>query len=91
MHFPSRRMPTSGVTLWADGDQEAGVWACAPGPSHWTLEANEFVHILGGRMTVTPDGGEPAELGAGDTALFPKGWTGTWQLHEPVRKLYVLF
>ncbi len=24
-------------------------------------------------------------------ALFPKGWTGTWRLHEPVRKLCVLF
>jgi uncharacterized cupin superfamily protein len=21
----------------------------------------------------------------------PRGWTGTWQIHETVRKLYVLF
>ena len=53
-------MHTSGTTLWSgDGAQETGVWECTPGPSRWTLDDNEFVHILSGRMTVTPDGGEP--------------------------------
>jgi uncharacterized cupin superfamily protein len=84
-------MQTSGTTLWSGGDQEAGVWECTPGPSRWTLESNEFVHILSGRMTVTPDGGEATEIGPGDTAVFPVGWTGTWQIHELIRKLYVLF
>ena len=32
-----------------------------------------------------------AKLGPGDTAVFPRGWAGTWQIHETVRKLYVLF
>ena len=83
---------TSGTTLWTgDGDQEAGVWECTAGPSRWSLENNEFVHILSGRMTVTPDGGEPTDIGPGDTAVFPRGWTGTWQIHETIRKLYVLF
>ena len=54
-------MQTSGITLWSDGDQEVGVWECTPGPSHWTLETHEAVHILSGRMTVTPDGGAPME------------------------------
>jgi hypothetical protein len=42
-------------------------------------------------MTVVPDGGEPTEVGPGDTMVFPKGWAGNWQIHENVRKLYVLF
>jgi uncharacterized protein len=84
-------MTTSGLTLWKDGDQEVGVWECTPGPSHWTLETHESVQILAGRMTVTPDGGEPTEIGAGDTAVFPRGWTGTWDIHETIRKVYVLF
>ena len=85
-------MQTSGTTLWSgEGDQETGVWECTPGPSRWSLEANEFVHILSGRMTVTPDGGEPTDIGPGDTAVFPRGWAGTWQIHETIRKLYVLF
>ncbi len=85
-------MHTSGITLWTGaGGQEAGVWECTAGLSRWTLQNNEFVHILSGRMTVTPDGGEPAEIGPGDTAVFPRGWTGTWEIHETIRKLYVLF
>jgi uncharacterized protein len=84
-------MTTSGLTLWQDGDQEIGVWECTPGPSRWTLETHEFVQILAGRMTVTPDGGEPTEIGAGDTAVFPRGWTGTWQIDETIRKVYVIF
>ena len=42
-------------------------------------------------MDVTPDGGEPAEIKAGDIAVFPTGWKGTWDLHETVRKVYSIF
>jgi uncharacterized protein len=84
-------MQTSGKTLWADGDQEVGIWECTPGPSRWTLETHEAVHILSGRMTVTPDGGEPTAIGPGDSAVFPRGWRGTWQIHETIRKFYVIF
>jgi uncharacterized cupin superfamily protein len=24
-------------------------------------------------------------------AVFPKGWSGTWDLHETVRKVYSIF
>jgi uncharacterized protein len=85
------RMQTSGLTLWHDGDQEAGVWECTPGPSYWALETNEFVQILTGSMTVTPDGGEPQKIGAGDVAVFPRGWSGSWEIHETIRKVYVIF
>jgi uncharacterized cupin superfamily protein len=84
-------MQTSGRTLWSDGAQEAGIWECTAGPSRWTLETHEEIYLLAGRMTVTPDGGTPVDLGPGDAAVFPRGWTGTWQIHETVRKLYVIF
>jgi uncharacterized protein len=70
-------MQTSGLTLWQDGDQEVGVWECDPGPSYWKLE--------------TPDGGEPRDIGPGQTAVFPRGWAGTWQIHDRIRKVYVIF
>jgi uncharacterized protein len=67
-------------------------WAAGlPGPSYWVQEENEFVCILSGSLTVTPDGGKPATFGAGDCAMFPRGWSGTWDLHETVRKVYVVF
>jgi uncharacterized cupin superfamily protein len=86
-------MTTAGFTLWKHegADDEAGVWQCTPGPSRWELATNEFVHIVAGRMTVTEDGAAPIEVGAGDTVLFANGWKGTWDIHETVRKLYVIF
>lgn len=84
-------MATSGLEVWVEGDSSAGIWQCAPGPSRWTLETNEVIYLVAGRMTVTPDGGEAAEIGVGDVAVFPKGWTGTWDIHETVRKVYSIF
>ena len=52
---------------------------------------HEVIHLVAGRMTVTPDDGEPNELGAGDMAVFPKGWSGSWDIHETVRKVYAIF
>jgi uncharacterized cupin superfamily protein len=40
---------------------------------------------------VTPDGGQPQDIGPGDSAVFPRGWTGAWQIRETIRNLYVLF
>ena len=85
-------MQTSGRTLWTgEGDQEVGIWQCTAGPSRWKLETNEQIYVVSGRMTVTHDGGDPVELGPGSTAVFPVGWSGTWQIHETLRKLYVIF
>ncbi len=84
-------MQTSGAYLWQQDGQEIGIWECAAGPSYWKLEQHEFVHILSGSMTVTPDGGEPLDINAGDTAFFANGWAGTWQIHSTIRKVFVLF
>ena len=27
----------------------------------------------------------------GSTVVFPKGWAGTWTIHETLRKVYVIF
>ena len=68
-------MSTAGISIWEDGKgADSGVWECTPGPSHWTLETNEFIYVVSGRMTVTPDGGEPLELGPG--IQFLAGSTG---------------
>ena len=87
-----QEMRTSGSELWSDGDQSAGIWRCTPGPSRWSFETvAEFIHVLDGSMTVTADGAEPVKVGAGDLAVFPKGWSGTWDIHEPLTKAYVIF
>ena len=62
-------MATHGLEVWVDGDKSAGIWQCAPSPSHWTLETNEVIYVVSGRMTVTPDGGEPSERGDRDLEM----------------------
>ena len=84
-------MATHGVTVWEEGRASAGIWECEPGVSHWVFQTNQVVLIVAGRMTITPDGGERSEIGVGDVAVFPAGWTGTWEIHETVRKVYSIF
>jgi uncharacterized protein len=84
-------MATWGVTLWEDGAASAGIWECEPGLSRWLLDTHEVIHLVAGRMTVQPDDGPAVEMSAGDVAVFPKGWSGTWQIHETLRKVYAIF
>jgi uncharacterized protein len=91
---PDSPMQVHGLTMWTGPEgsgQESGIWQCTAGPSYWVQEENEFIYLLSGSLTVTPDGGKPATFGAGDSAMFPRGWRGTWDLHETVRKVYVVF
>jgi uncharacterized cupin superfamily protein len=84
-------MYTRGTQMWTDGVADCGIWESTPGPSGWSMDQNEMIAILSGRMTVTAEDGTTTELGAGDCMFFPKGWKGTWVITETVRKAYALF
>ncbi|QEW20833.1 hypothetical protein LA6_003033 [Marinibacterium anthonyi] len=80
--------------LWqsADGHTSIGVWECTPG--EFTADrtaAGEYCHIITGRASVTnADGSGTQEVGPGDLLVLPQGWTGSWVIHEHVRKLYII-
>jgi hypothetical protein len=38
---------------------------------------------------VTPDSGEPVEMGKGDLVTFPAGMSCTWDIRRDVRKHYL--
>ena len=85
-------MATRGAYLWKDETgTDSGIWECTAGPSRWVLETNEFMHVLSGSMTIQPDAGVPEFIGPGDSIFIPRGWSGNWELHETVRKVYVIF
>ncbi|MBV9485302.1 MAG: DUF861 domain-containing protein [Frankiaceae bacterium] len=88
---PDVPMQTAGLELWKEGDAEVGIWECTAGPSYWKLDTHEQIYVISGAMTVTRDGEQSLDIAAGDAAVFPKGWAGTWQIHETLRKLYVIF
>jgi uncharacterized cupin superfamily protein len=62
-------------------------WEATPGTYHATYDAWEFIHLLEGKITITPDGGEPRYVGAGDTFIIEKGFAGTWEITETALKV----
>lgn len=74
-----------------DASIEIGIWECTPGS--WTITDrvdNETIHLLAGRARLTDAGGSSVDLVAGDVLVLPRGWSGTWEIVETVRKFYVI-
>ena len=45
----------------ADGAMISGWWSATPGTYHATYAAPEYVHMIEGEITITPDGGRPVK------------------------------
>ncbi len=73
----------------ADGTLLMGTWMSTPGVWRVHYQDWEYCHFLEGRCIITPDGGQPIELRAGDTFVVEPGLKGTWEVVETVRKYYV--
>jgi len=74
----------------ADGSIEVGIWECSPGG--WSIEDRsntETVMILSGRATITDVDGTRHVLAPGTSLTLPLGWSGRWDIHETIRKVYV--
>jgi uncharacterized protein len=70
----------------ADGTMMSGIWECTPGTYHATYTAYEYVVLITGRIVITPDGGTPVTVSAGDAFVVEKDFKGTWKIEEHVRK-----
>ena len=81
---------TSTTSVERSDGVETGIWECTPGRWRRQIVQQEFCHIIAGRCTFTPDGGEPMEIKAGDALMMPANTTGVWDIQETVRKTYVL-
>ncbi len=69
---------------------EAGVWVCTPGTWRLSIPRDEFCHFVAGHALYTHDDGSTVEVGPGTAVLFPAGWTGTCEVRETLRNLYML-
>ena len=68
-----------------------GVWECSVGVVRMVAwPQDEFCVLLAGRVVITPDGGSPQEFRAGDALAIPRGFTGTWDIREPLRKYFAI-
>lgn len=89
---PTRGTPVeSAAVLHDDGRVETGVWEVGEG----TFPARkdgvcETFHVVAGAGTITGADGDVVVLRPGVTVHQPDGWHGTWDVTEPVRKVYVV-
>ena len=74
--------------LQALGVFEWPTWACGVSRFPWTYEEDETCYLLEGDVVVTPEGGEPVHIRAGDLVTFPAGMACEWDVRAPVRKHY---
>jgi uncharacterized cupin superfamily protein len=76
--------------FFESGNLYAGTWECEPGTLKLDLDITEFCHLLKGHWILTSESGQITEIRAGDSWIFPKGWKGTAEVVETVRKVYLI-
>ncbi len=95
-HLPKPTSSTPGQTevslrLWAREGLKTGIWEATPGVSTSTRPGyDEICQILSGTATITEEDGTSFEVGPGSLFVTPAGWTGTWTIHETLRKMWVV-
>jgi uncharacterized cupin superfamily protein len=69
---------------------DVGVWSCTEGG--WSITDRpdtEVIVLVLGRARISNADGTAVELVAGDVVVLPRGWSGRWDILEPVRKVFV--
>ena len=79
-------------TVWSAGDQiRTGYWECGTGTFTAARDGvHEICYIVTGRASLRDAEGVVTEIGPGTVLVLPAGWQGTWQVHEPIEKMFVL-
>ena len=70
-----------GVSSWP-------IWEKEISRFDWSYSDTEECYILQGNVTVETKDGKKVEFGKGDFVTFPKGFSCTWDIKQPVRKHY---
>ena len=78
--IPQARQTELGIHGWP-------TWKDAVGERTLSYDADEKSYFLAGSATLTPEGGEPVTIQAGDLVVIPAG-PCHWQVHELVRRHY---
>ena len=67
----------------------SGIWEATVGTYHATYAAYEFVHMIKGKIVITPDDGTSSvTVKTGDTFVVESNFTGTWKIEENVIKYF---
>lgn len=84
----------SGYVSYTDpsGHFIAGMWQCSPGKfAAGPLAEDEFAYLLSGKLIITDEAGRARTVLPGDGFTSPKGWVGTWEVVETIRKVFAVY
>lgn len=79
---PIESLEKQGVFSW-------DIWTKETSKFPWSYDTQETCYFLEGDVVVTPDGGEPVQMGKGDLVTFPAGMSCTWDIRSGVKKHYI--
>ena len=89
------RLQTRDAILYTsdDGVIESGVWEIDAGRYHARFtQYGETIRIVSGELICTADeDGSVTRFVPGDTAMFPRGWSGVWEMPAGLRKVYTTY
>ena len=76
----------------ASGEVFSGVWACEPGMWKITMSdsEDEFFFVTKGRCRLHDNDGAVAECAAGESLVIPAGFSGVFEVLEPLEKHYMI-
>lgn len=75
------RLREMGVRDWP-------IWEKEQSEFPWHYDSAETCFFLEGDVVVTPEDGDPVEVGKGDLVTFPAGMSCTWKVRKAVKKHY---
>lgn len=70
------------------GVRDWPTWSAEVSTFPWIYDEPETCYFLEGDVLVTPEGGDPVQVGKGQLVTFPAGMSCTWQVRMPVHKHY---
>lgn len=88
---PGQREATHYIVGDKMSELKMGVWECTPGRFTVSRTNTEVVKILSGRVTLHDKNGQSVSHGPGSVFEVRTGWTGEWDVHETVRKIFMVF
>lgn len=81
-HNPTpAQLEALGVASWPIWEKEVSTFSI-------DFDEKETAYVLEGEILVTPVGGEPVRIVAGDLVVFEEGLDSHWEVVKPLRKHY---
>ena len=81
-----------GLAQTFDDDRvEVGVWEASPGRWRRQIKEAEMCYFLAGHCSYTDEAGVTTDIRAGDLLYFPANSLGIWEIHQPSRKVFIVY